>query len=317
MSNTHKTYWLTAFFGYFLLIGVAHPQRFPNAGPVIPPLSTPKMATLDYERNFLLSLWQGEFDNREQLDFDAASGRRDRASGAHPRLHVAVQRASEAGLGDDALAVSTYAGNDPRAARATRFYVLGVDPVRKTLLALAYKPAAGGGKPLADRACDLQLQRDVDGFVGVASSDECMGAARRLRIDERGLRWTEAGAEELVLERARLFACMIDFPKQLGKPMMYTDKYIVLHDQGGTFFFEHPDGRPMVLTLRNNWSFGMYRETLVAVIQERDESGPTLTYAWTTPGADRIGVNPSWMRVQCDLDTPANRQAQQELRADS
>jgi hypothetical protein len=33
--------------------------------------------------------------------------------------------------------------------------------------------------------------------------------------------------------------------------------------------------------------------------------------------ADRIGVNPSWMRVQCDLGSPANRRAQHELRADS
>ena len=273
------------------------------------------MGILDYERNFLLSLWQGEFDNREQLEFDAASGRRDRASGAHPRLHVTVQRANDSGLGNDALAISAYAGNDPRAAREMRFYVLGVDTARKALQALAYK-AVAGGKPLADPACDLRLQRDVDGFVGIAD-EQCTGAARRLRIDERGLRWTEAGTEELVLERARLFACMIDFPRQPGKPMMYTDKYIVLHDQGGTFFFDHPDGRSMVLTLRNNWSFSMYRETLVVVIQERDESGPTLTYAWTEPGADRIGVNPSWMRVQCDLDTPANRQAQQDLRADS
>ncbi len=89
--------------------------------------------------------------------------------------------------------------------------------------------------------------------------------------------------------------------------MMYTDKYIVLHDQGGVFFFDYPDGRPMVLTLRNYGSFSLYRETLVVVIQERDETGPTLTYAWAEIGADRIGFNPSWMRVQCDLDTPANR----------
>ncbi len=316
MAKEHRIFWLALLLGQFALVNVAHPQRFPNAGPVIPPLSTPKMSTLDYERNFLLSLWQGEFDNREQLEFDAASDRRDRASAAHPRLHVAVRMANDSGLGNDALVISGYAGNDPRAARGARFYVLGVDTARKALQALAYKTGAGG-KPLADPACDLRLQRDVDGFVGIASSDQCTSAARRLRIDERGLRWTEAGSEELVLERARLFACMIDFPKQPGKPMMYTDKYIVLHDQGGTFFFDHPDGRPMVLTLRNNWSFSMYRETLVVVIQERDESGPTLTYAWTEPGADRIGVNPSWMRVQCDLDTPANRQAQQELRADS
>jgi hypothetical protein len=90
-----------------------------------------------------------------------------------------------------------------------------------------------------------------------------------------------------------------------------------MHDQGGTYFFAHPDGRPLVLTLRNTWSYGMYRETLAVVVQERDEAGPTLAYAWTEPGADRIGLNPSWIRVQCDLDTAENRRAQQELRPDS
>ena len=71
------------------------------------------------------------------------------------------------------------------------------------------------------------------------------------------------------------------------------------------------------MTLRNNWSYGMQRETLVVVVQEGDESGPTLVYGWTEPGADRIGVNPGWIRLQCDLDTPKMRKFQQWLRPDS
>ena len=108
------------------------------------------------------------------------------------------------------------------------------------------------------------------------------------------------------LERARWFACMVDFPRESGGQPVVTGHYIKMHDQGGTFPFTHPDGRDMVLTMRNNWSYGMQRETFVIVIQDGDESGPTLVYAWGAPGSDRIGVNPGYLRVQCDLDTPRN-----------
>lgn len=35
------------------------------------------------------------------------------------------------------------------------------------------------------------------------------------------------------------------------------------------------------------------------------------------PGADRIGFNPEWIRVQCGLDTPKNIALQHGLRRDS
>ena len=52
-------------------------------------------------------------------------------------------------------------------------------------------------------------------------------------------------------------------------------------------------------------------------IQEGDESGPTLVYAWGSPGSDRIGVNPGYLRVQCDMDTPRQVSLQHGLRPDS
>ncbi len=119
------------------------------------------------------------------------------------------------------------------------------------------------------------------------------------------------------LERARWFACMIDFPRDSGGPPVVTHHYIRIHDQGGAFPFTHPDGRDMVLTMRNNWSYGMQRETFVIVVQEGDESGPTLVYAWGSPGSDRIGVNPGYLRVQCDMDTPRQVSLQHGLRPDS
>lgn len=75
--------------------------------------------------------------------------------------------------------------------------------------------------------------------------------------------------------------------------------YVRIHDQGGTYPFTYRDGRDMVFTFRNNWSYGMQRETLVIVVQEGDESGPTLVYAW--------GPHEGIVRTRIPLSTYRNR----------
>ena len=333
--------------------------RPPNAVAVLPALPTPEMRYLDYDVNYVMQLWEGEFDNREQLLFESEAGRRAADPGAHGRVHSTLKRIEAPRLGAHVLQVIEYRNNDPTAIAREQLYVLSADPERKAIRVArhSFRDRASGDKAATDSArlvnmsaadlvrfpqCDLFLRRVVDAFEGGTEPGSCQSgdtADREYRLRLQSDRFQFAAApinggankgaaastvaaaawspDGFVLERARLFSCMIDFPKQAGKPAMYTDRYIVAHDQGGTYFFTHPDGRPMVMTLRNNWSYGMYRETLVVVIQAGDESGETLAYGWTEPGADRIGINPSWMRVQCDLDTPQNRQAQQELRSGS
>jgi hypothetical protein len=324
MSNLSVSGWCWFYCAIFFPVVVVAQQHVVGDVEILPAQSTPRMETLDYELNYLSRLWTGEYDNREQLQFDVEAGRRDSASGLHRRWHHSAKAAEIAAWGNAAaLLVTEYPDNDPKLA-TRRVYALSVDRSARRINASAYGVNGNSATLSADdlrreSGCDLALGREADTFVArPASSAICAGRSPdyALRIDDRALRVTAAN-KTYVLERARRFVCMVDFPKVAGKPAMYTDRYIVLHDQGGTYPFRHPDGREMVLTLRNNWSYGMYRETLVVVIQEGDEAGPTLTYGWTEPGADRIGVNPGWMRVQCDLDTPANRQAQQQLRADS
>jgi hypothetical protein len=73
----------------------------------------------------------------------------------------------------------------------------------------------------------------------------------------------------------------------------------------------------MAISMRNRWSYGMDRETLVIKVHDGGEPGPYLTYGWAEPGADWIGVNAGWIRVQCDRDTARNRQLQDDLRPGS
>ncbi len=311
---------------------------------------------LDMDLAYVMNLWSGEFDNREQVQFDTDGGKKDVAGGGHPRIHSFVARANVPALGSNVLYVEEYRDNDPSKIFRQRLYSVGVDKAAKAIrvklhffkdgkayLGAHRDPAKLKGITAADVSsldgCDLLLTRDADAIVGSMKPKACVfGEEGKKRYADYRVRlskdqyWfsdrtrdavTDALLEPavelspFVMERARPFVCMIDFPITPGKPQMRTDAYVAVNDQGGTYPFKHPDGRDMVMTLRNNWSYGMQRETLVVVVQERDERGPTLSYGWSQGGADRIGVNPEWMRVQCDLDTPENRKAQQDLRPDS
>ncbi len=311
---------------------------------------------LERELETLVAMWPGDYDNREQLGFDAAVGRRDLETGGHPRVHSQIRRVELPQLGQYVLYVEEYRDNNPAAIFRQRLYVLSADAAEQAIrVRLLFfrdgKPYLGAHRDpalLADigstdvsslDGCDVLIRREGDWYQGAMQPRACMFgednerryADYQVRVFAHGY-WfrdrqlsaaTDQPVEQVAdftwhqLERARWFACMVDGPRPGGGPPVVTAHYIKLHDQGGTFGFTHPDGRHMVLTMRNNWSYGMQRETFVIVVQEGDESGPTLVYAWGSPGSDRIGVNPGYLRVQCDLDTPRNVMMQEWLRPDS
>ena len=307
---------------------------------------------LERELEYLMTIWPGDYDNREQLTFDAGVGKTDLETGGHLRVHAQIRRVELPAFGDHVLYVEEYKNNDPRSIFRQRLYVLTADEEEKAIRVRllffkdgkAYLGAHGDPGRLASltqddlsslEGCDVFIRRDGDWLAGAMENKACVfgeGDGRRyadyqLRIAQDRYwfrdRSLNAATDEIIeqvadfswhqLERARWFACMVDFPREPGGRPVVTHHYLKMHDQGGTFPFTHPDGRDMVLTMRNTWSYGMQRETFVIVVQEGDESGPTLVYAWGNPGADRIGVNPGYLRVQCDLDTPTQVQLQHWL----
>jgi hypothetical protein len=315
-----------------------------------------RFTLLERELETLMSVWPGDYDNREQLQFDADAGKRDMGSGGHLRVHSQIRRVELPSMGEHVLYVEEYKNNDPTSIFRQRLYVLSADETEKAIRVelLSFRdggPYLGGHRDAslldelsrddltALEGCDVFIRRAGDWYEGAMKPKTCLfgeGQNRRysdfqVRVFEHGY-WfrdrilsaaTDEPLEQVAdfswhqLQKARWFACMVDFPRASGGPPAVTHHYIKLHDQGGTFPFTHPDGRDMVLTMRNNWSYSMQRETFVIVVQAGDESGPTLVYAWGSPGSDRIGVNPGYLRVQCDLDTPRNVQLQEWLRPDS
>jgi hypothetical protein len=313
--------------------------------------SAAKETRQDKEVAAVLNLWPGNFDNREQVQTNADMSR---PSSAHVRIHSAIRRVEVPELGQHILYVEDYRDNDPTALLHHRLYVLAADDlakgVRITQFRFVNSPDYRGAindlgrlsaltraDVLEQRGCDIVLRRDGDEFTGgtypmTCRTDNGLGidsqiwlSADSVRLRERTINIKSgrsvkemAGFAWHQLERARFFSCMIDPPRSMVGPA--RDKpgehgYVVrIHDQGGTFTFTHADGRTLFMSLRTTWSYNMNRKTLVVTLQENNENGAGLGYAWTEPGADRLGMNPLWIHIQCDLDTPDNIDMQRRMR---
>lgn len=320
------------------------------------PFEERKFSLMERELEYLMEIWEGEYDNVEQLDFDKYADKKGIENGGHLRIHSHFQRLNLAKFGAYVIYEEAYKDDNPNEIYRQCLYQFSADDEVKGILARIYhfkelKPILADKKnlrfnsnlspssTLLEKGCDLILQREGMAFVGKTIKKDCVKDKANLaqtinyqiRISENDYWFREqkyntstntliAADQQLSwyqLEKSRCFACMIDFPREEGGRPIKTEYYIKIHDQGGKFEFDYSDGRRMVLGMRNTWSFGMQRETFVIFIQADNQEGKTLIYSWGNPGADRIGFNPGWIRVQCDLDTPKNVKLQQELRPDS
>ncbi len=304
---------------------------------------------LERELEYLMAVWPGDYDNREQVQHDADVGKPTYDSGAHLRVHGQIRRVDLPAFGPYVLYVEEYKDDNPASIFRQRLYELSADEnenaVRIKLhffddrqkgLDAHNDPSILDGitrdNTTTLAGCDVFLKRDGYVLSGGMKRGDCafgQGEDRRyseyqLRVGEDGYSFRDhfvnaATGEEIEavagfqwhdLRRARWFQCMIDFPTNPDNPRdprQYTEHYVRIHDQGGVFSFTYPDGRAMTLSMRNRWSYGMQRDSFVIKIHDGGEPDPDLVYAWAQPGDDRIGMNPGWIRVQCDLDTPQNR----------
>lgn len=318
--------------------------------------TTAQPGQLQREIRYLAEVLPGRYDNSEQLSFDASVGKTDMENGGHLRVHSQIRRVELPQFGEYVFYVEEYKHNDPTDIFRQRLYTLQVDAGEnalrltlhffrdgKTYLGAHDDPALLDSLDvdgvMALEGCDVFIRRDTDWFAGAMKTKTCLfgdGDNRRysdyqLRVSKQQY-WfrdrilsavTDEPLEEVAdfswhqLERARQFACMIDVPKEPGGRPNFTQHYITIHDQGGRFAFTHPDGRAMNLQMGHTWGVGMQRETFYIAVLDSDPSKPTIVYGWGEPGADRIGVNPGYLRIQCDLATDKVRELQRSLRSGS
>ncbi|WP_171036977.1 CpcT/CpeT family chromophore lyase [Maribacter algarum] len=303
------------------------------------------------ELDYLMHIWEGEYDNVEQLDFDKIQLKEGEVA-PHERVHASVRQFQNSNFGVGAVYVEEYRKDDPTNIARKCVYQLFPDDNEKAIRVKVFhfkdkKAVLAAGKSFDGIAsltaesealvegCEMILRRNGNGFLAKTIDKSCNKSADGKQNIDYQFSITEEsfGFQEIIyqsgkrmadnkqvsayhMEKARCFTCMLDFPNDTNGRPTVTKHYIDIYDQGGSFEFEYPDGRQMHFGMRNTWSFGMHRETFVIYIVDK-ATQKTLIYSWGNPGADRIGFNPGWIRAQCDLKTDRNVKMQQELRPGS
>jgi len=305
---------------------------------------------MERELAYVMKTWPGDYDNQEQASFDARA--RQETLNTQARFHAVVHPVTLPKLGPNVLYVEEREDDDSTKLSHQRLYVLSADETENAVRIKSYRLKSGDQYKAAGRdlvrlskiearhatyleGCDMLIRRDGETHAGETQSGDCKDGndhaiKRHIRIAESSYSFKEKRLDKdgtLIsaiadyrprnMKRARWFACMIDVPKDTPGRPNHTQHYIKIHDQGGSFAFTHPDGREMTLLMRNTWSYGMERETFFIGVLDGDVYGKTLVYSWGMPGQDRIGVNPGFIRIQCDIDTPENVKLQKGLRSES
>ncbi|MDB4293046.1 CpcT/CpeT family chromophore lyase [Maribacter sp.] len=311
-----------------------------------------KFSYPERELDYLMQIWEGEYDNVEQLDFDKIQ-RNEGEVALHDRVHTSVRQFQNSNFGVGAVYVEEYRNNDPTIVTRQAVYQLMPDDTEKAIRVKVFhfknkRPILAADKtfdaisnltPESEdfvEGCELLIRRNGNGFLAKTVDKGCNKNPKnttqtidyQFSVSEDTFGFQEvlyASNQRLAednqvsayeMEKARCFTCMLDFPNDTNGRSTVTKHYIDIYDQGGSFEFEYPDGRSMLFGMRNTWSFGMHRETFVIYIVDK-ATQKTLIYSWGNPGADRIGFNPGWIRAQCDLKTLRNVKLQQELRPGS
>lgn len=311
-----------------------------------------KFSYPERELDYLMQIWEGEYDNAEQLSLNKLQ-LKDGEVASHERVHTSVRQFQNSNFGVGAVYVEEYRNNEPTIITRQVVYQLLPDDIEKAIRVKVFhfkskQPILAASKSFDEvsslmpdseklmEGCEMILRRKGNGFLAKTVDKDCNKSSENSKVtidyqfsvSEEAFRFQEVlyasnfrladdkQVSEYELEKARCFTCMLDFPNDTNGRSTVTKHYIDIYDQGGSFEFEYPDGRNMLFGMTNTWSFGMHRETFVIYLVDQ-ATKKTLIYSWGSPGADRIGFNPGWIRAQCDLKTPRNVKMQLELRPGS
>lgn len=279
------------------------------------------------ERNLavLAEILPGAYDNWNQVYF--AGRTKEPEAERTPRQHLRVARLNAPAFGAQVFLLRSTVNGPDETPRAVRILALSAEPDGKTVRLKSYvppsdttrfetlEPAAAANVP----GCDLFFTRENNVFIGRSKDGACSIAGKSSNVEMQispeafwsvTLRPGET-AKPYKMDRVRDFTCYVDIPGVGGgraEPFVRYEN-LKVHDGGGQVFFKTKDGaRELGLTLShvrwaiNNETGAFTRDSLVLYINEKvGEKVETLTYSFTDPQADRLGINMKSLLANCYL----------------
>jgi hypothetical protein len=309
------------------------------AGPAVagdPPPAPLAIGVLERDLPRLVEMFQGEWDNAEQVGFAEELGYPDNAAPA--RRHVTIRRVEAPGIGPLVLRLDEYRDNDPSNLGRQRLYAFAVDPAKMAIRMDVLTPQ-GETRLAADAdhaslmreamrfnpGCETLWRRNADQFVGWIEGGACnvrsgggsgplltIGADIALSTDQlwmtetvRDARGQNAFPDEpetpVQYRRATGFTCWLAVPRLSPQEGWFYARDLTIHDQGGEVWVTTDETTPRTygFRLRNvRWPTGQNADALTLYVHDQKDA-PAISYAWASPDATRIGINLRTLQGSC------------------
>lgn len=277
------------------------------------------------EVQVLAEILPGGYDNWNQVYFATRTNQPEETRSR--RQHSRISRLDLPAFGNHVFALRTHATGPADPVLAARILVLSAEPDGKSVRMKSYAPPAATAaletltqaQMKTDSGCDVFFTRQNNVFFGRSKEGACIvnGKATGLEMQFSPVAFwavTLINGETpkpLKMDRVRDFTCYVDIPGVGGgraEPFVRYEN-LKIHDGGGQVFFKTKDGkRELGLTLShvrwaiNNETGAFTRDSLVLYINEKiGEKVETLTYSFTDPAADRLGINMKSLLANCYL----------------
>jgi len=273
-----------------------------------------------FERDLLVlsALFPGVYDNANQAYFDQRLNVPD--AKRHGKMHIEIDRIDAPKFGDHVF-VSTNVIGDETESKAIYLYSIETDNLTQSVRMKTYSLNGHQGKKItksiADyiEGCDLLWRRELGHYRGRLENDDCeINEAHifyEMQISDDGF-WLSLSADVVdyyKMIRARDFTCYIDVPGVGGGRDILFERYAIdaLHDLGDEAWVKTNAGQEIGVSLfRVYWTFNNYddvfaRPSFVIYVKTKEENSEVkeVGYSFTSPDAERIGINLKWALAYC------------------
>ncbi|MDJ0709497.1 MAG: chromophore lyase CpcT/CpeT [Woeseiaceae bacterium] len=301
----------------------------------------------------LLTQWfAGEFDNEEQLWFQADRRSNTEEVDRHPRLHTTHRRLDLPQFGEHVFYVEEYRDNDPQEVIRQRFVIFsslgpsmgirmqqGFFKDTEMARGAQFDPERLAGLKSDDvfflDECDVYWHRFADQFEGEIRPKSCVfgeGKLRRYSVHKMWLsqdKYWRIDATRLVaddslhvglaednptqLRRAHAFRCAVSF--RLADGTSQKVENLKLHSQGGEASIDRKDdGEKYILRLRDKeYPYYDARPDFLFLSIRKAGERRSVAYTVADPDARRLGVSAGDTLADCYRDGYNFQQSIDEL----